>query len=124
MLSEGRWYPAVVLAVHPAERRVDIHFAGFKSGTDRDYSVDDPKIRAPPTTEDLEVIQRNIAEVGKAKTKQKQKLAFFLFSLFFVTFSILLLSFSPHELEAIVDGSQTSCKLHFLSLCFYLLKLF
>lgn len=62
VLSEGRWYPAVVLAVNSAERRVDIHFTGFKSGTDRDYSVDDPKIRAPPTAEDLEVIQRNIAD--------------------------------------------------------------
>ena len=62
VLSEGRWYPAVVLAVHSSERRVDIHFTGFKSGTDRDYSVDDPKIRAPPTAEDLEVIQHNIAE--------------------------------------------------------------
>eukprot|EP00729_Bicosta_minor_P021019 gene21019-28274_t len=69
VLSEGRWYPAVVLAVHPADRRVDIHFTGFKSGTDRDYSVDDPKIRAPPTTEDLEVIQRNIAEGYATRAK-------------------------------------------------------
>lgn len=94
MLSEGRWYPAVVLAVHPAERRVDIHFTGFKSGTDRDYSVDDPKIRAPPTTEDLEVIQRNIAEVGKAKTKQKTKTRFFsLFLLFCNLFYIIIIIF-------------------------------
>lgn len=40
---------------------MDIHFTGFKAGSDREYSVEDPKIRKPPTAEELEALSQALA---------------------------------------------------------------